>query len=80
LKDETAWENVVHYLDRKETVHIAINGHDLKKLGLKPGPVYKLIMDRLYNLKLDGLVSNRDDELDEVRHWIREGDLNSAVN
>jgi tRNA nucleotidyltransferase (CCA-adding enzyme) len=80
LKNETAWENVVHYLDRKETVHIAINGHDLKKLGLKPGPVYKLIMDRLYNLKLDGLVSNRDDELDVVRHWIREGDLNSAVN
>ena len=36
-----------------------INGNDLKKLGYKPGPVYKQILDDLLAATLDGEISVR---------------------
>lgn len=80
LRDETSWEKVVNYLDRKESIRVEINGHDLKNLGLKPGPDYKHILERLYDLKLDGKLSNRDDEINMVHQWINKGELNLAIN
>ncbi|MDD2586651.1 MAG: CBS domain-containing protein [Syntrophomonadaceae bacterium] len=73
LKDEPAWENFVQYLDLKEEIKIDINGNDVKKLGLKAGPVFSLIFDELYRLKLNGQIHNRKDELHMVQQWIQEG-------
>lgn len=80
LNDEISWETVVNYLDRKELVKVDINGNDLKNLGIKTGPVYKQILDKLYDLKLDGVISSREDEIEMVCHWMKEGDLASAIN
>lgn len=80
LKDERSWETVVNYINLKEFVKVETNGNHLKELGIKPGPVYKEILDRLYQLKLDGVVSNRAEEMDMVRKWIEKGDLNSAID
>jgi tRNA nucleotidyltransferase (CCA-adding enzyme) len=80
IQDENSWETAVSYLDRKEAVKVEINGHDLKELGIKTGPVYKQIFDQLYKLKLDGLLSSRDDELDMVRQWMEKGVLASAID
>ena len=73
VRDEAAWDNLVHYLDRKERVQIEINGNDLKEMSIKEGPVYRMIFDRLYQLKLDGLILNREDELVQVKRWMEEG-------
>jgi tRNA nucleotidyltransferase (CCA-adding enzyme) len=48
LKNENAWERVVEYLDLKETIKIDTNGFDLIQMGLKQGPYFKLILDKLY--------------------------------
>ncbi len=72
IKEERAWENIVKYLDNKEKFKIELNGNDLKKLGLKPGPIYREILDKLYELKLDGEIINKDDEMNLVKTWLRE--------
>ena len=73
IKDENTWDRVINYCDLKETVKVEINGHDLKKLGLKAGPHFKTILEELYDLKLDGSASNRKDETKIVGQWIAEG-------
>lgn len=72
LKNEKIWEQIVSYLDRKEKIKLDINGNDLKELGIKPGPVYKEILDKLYVLKLDGIVRDKDDELNMAKKMIKE--------
>lgn len=51
------------YITGFQFVAIETNGHDLIELGLKPGPVFKKILDKLREARLDGLVRNRKDEL-----------------
>lgn len=73
MKSEDAWERTVHFYDLKAEAKLEINGHELRNLGLKPGPIYKAILGRLYEAKLDGKIKNRDDEIRMVRQWIEEG-------
>jgi tRNA nucleotidyltransferase (CCA-adding enzyme) len=73
IKDENAWERIVNYLDVREQAKVEINGHDLKKLGLKPGPHFKEITTELFDLRLDGINRNREDEISTVLQWIKEG-------
>ena len=67
------WEAVTRYLDAKERVRVEINGHHLKAMGIKPGPVYSQILGDLYRYRLDGLVANKEQEAALVDSWIKEG-------
>ncbi|TAL10446.1 MAG: CCA tRNA nucleotidyltransferase [Nitrospirae bacterium] len=42
----------------------SLTGEDLKKMGLKPGPLYGKILDRLLDARLDGQVASEDQERD----------------
>lgn len=79
IKDENSWDRVVRYLDLKERVQLEINGHELKKLGLKPGPAFKDILDELYNLKLDEKINSKAEEIKTVQQWLEEGRTPNAV-
>jgi len=79
VKDEHLWEKIVRYLDLKDTVKVHINGNDLKQLGLKQGPLFGIIFHNLYNLKLNGAVNTREEEIATVKQWIEEGKFNNAV-
>lgn len=70
------WEKVVQYLEMRQDIRVQVNGHDLKRLGLKEGPVYQQILNRLYDAHLDGQVKNYNDEVNLVRRWIAEGRFN----
>lgn len=55
------------YISSLKKIKVEITGEDLKKLGLKPGPIYKEIFrDILYN-KLDGNIKTKSDEIDYVK-------------
>jgi tRNA nucleotidyltransferase (CCA-adding enzyme) len=47
------------YLTCWANVQPPLNGNDLKKLGYKPGPQYRQILEQLLAAKLDGLISDR---------------------
>jgi tRNA nucleotidyltransferase (CCA-adding enzyme) len=44
-------------------VNTETDGHDLKKLGYRAGPLYGTILTRLLDARLDGLVTNKKEEL-----------------
>jgi tRNA nucleotidyltransferase (CCA-adding enzyme) len=47
-----------------------INGRDLKRMGYKPGPVYRKVFDALWQARLDGIVITKDDELEFVEQYM----------
>ncbi len=79
IKSETVWDKIVGFYDLKQEVKVEINGHDLRELGLKAGPVFKIILAELYKEKLDGTVRNREDEIKLVRQWIDKGRFTDAM-
>jgi len=50
-----------HYFTNLATVQAPLNGNDLKRLGYKPGPHYKEILDALLTATLDGVIQNEAD-------------------
>ena len=40
----------------------AVSGDDLRKMGLKPGPAYGIILDQLLAARLDGEISSEEEE------------------
>jgi tRNA nucleotidyltransferase (CCA-adding enzyme) len=62
---------ISHYFTKLRRVRIAIKGRDLKKLQLKPGPIYRQIMQAVLDARLDGRLKTKQDELDFVRRYIK---------
>ena len=50
------------YVATQQHVTPSLNGTDLKVLGLKPGPIYRKILDRLLEARLNGEVKTKADE------------------
>jgi len=64
INSSKAWqEQILTCLKLRDMAQPVINGRDLIKMGLKPGPIFKLILDRIYEARLDGLVATREEEL-----------------
>lgn len=54
-------KQIWHYLTVWANVQPILNGNDLKKLGYKPGPQYRQILDDLLAATLDGEIKNKAD-------------------
>ncbi len=52
-------KEIWHYLTVLSNVEAPLNGNDLKKLGYKPGPQYKQMLDNLLTATLDGEVKDK---------------------
>ena len=50
------------YLTTFQRMKPSLTGEDLKKMGLKPGPLYRKILDRLLDARLNGEVKSEADE------------------
>lgn len=68
--DENTRRQFSIYFTNLSQVEILINGNDLGRLGLKPGPKYKKVLDTVLEAKLDGKVASREDELTLVAQII----------
>jgi tRNA nucleotidyltransferase (CCA-adding enzyme) len=55
------------YLTRDRHVTTTINGETLKRFGLRPGPQFKKILDRLLDERLDGRITAPAQEQDRAR-------------
>jgi tRNA nucleotidyltransferase (CCA-adding enzyme) len=54
---------ISHYVTKLRHVTPSVTGKDLMDRGLKPGPVYREILQAVLDAKLNGLVQTRKDEL-----------------
>lgn len=67
-----ARQRVAQYEQRLMHVTTELDGHDLRRMGLKPGPAYRRILDALLDARLDGRVSSREEEEALARSLIAE--------
>jgi hypothetical protein len=47
-----------------------VTGDDLVALGMRPGPAFRPLLDRAYDLQLNGAVADRESALAAVRTLI----------
>jgi hypothetical protein len=53
--------------DAKPTVERLVTGYDLIALGLEPGPKFKVILQELYDLQLEGKLISKEQALETAR-------------
>jgi len=58
---------LTRFLERDRLTTTTINGNTLKDFGLRPGPHFKKILDRLLDERLDGRITAADEERDRAR-------------
>jgi tRNA nucleotidyltransferase (CCA-adding enzyme) len=64
-------KSISRYYNHLKDIQPSIGGRELLAAGLKPGPVFRQILDALLDAKLNGEIETRQDELAYVQHWIR---------
>jgi tRNA nucleotidyltransferase (CCA-adding enzyme) len=64
--DQVVKDHLKLYMDGLRYVRPRLNGSDLKKLGLKPGPRYRKIIESLKQAVLDGEVRTPQEEMNYV--------------
>ena len=68
IADELVKKKFLKYLLQRDTLVIPLKGGDLKKLGLRPGPIYKRIFEKLEELVLDERITNKEEALE----WLKQ--------
>lgn len=59
-----AQNNLLHYYNKLRNTKISVTGKDLMKLGIKPGPVYKQIIDDVTEAKVKGFLRTNSKEIE----------------
>ncbi|MBW1705142.1 MAG: CBS domain-containing protein [Deltaproteobacteria bacterium] len=54
---------ISNYFTRLKGTKIQLTGKDLISMGIKPGPIFKKIFDRLLEARLDNLIKTKEDEV-----------------
>jgi tRNA nucleotidyltransferase (CCA-adding enzyme) len=67
-----AHQHIQLFLNKLRYVKPALNGDDLIRMGLAPGPQIKEILNRLHEAKLDGKVTSKKDEEGLVKGWVQD--------
>lgn len=61
------WQQLlVEYLQKRDHIQLPLVGEDLKKLGIKPGPIYTTIFDELEKLIFNKIITTKEDALEWV--------------
>ena len=63
-------KSISHFFTKLRRITILLKGRDLKKMGLKPGPIYRRVLDAVLDAKLDGKLKTQKDEIDFARHYV----------
>jgi tRNA nucleotidyltransferase (CCA-adding enzyme) len=69
---ELAREHIKSYSRHWRYVRATLNGHDLRAMGLKSGPLMGQLLARLRDAWLDGMIANPAQERETLQKWIAE--------
>jgi tRNA nucleotidyltransferase (CCA-adding enzyme) len=58
------------YLSKLQHIKPALNGEDLKKLGVAQGPRIKEMLNKLLEARLNGEVASKREEEAMVKQWL----------
>jgi tRNA nucleotidyltransferase (CCA-adding enzyme) len=69
-KKQKVKKAISRYFTKLRQVNITLKGRDLKKMDLKPGPIYREILQALFDARLDGKLKTKADEIEFARRYI----------
>jgi tRNA nucleotidyltransferase (CCA-adding enzyme) len=71
-KKKAVKKSISHYFTNLRRTKLSVKGRDLKKMGLKPGPVYRQVLEAVLDARLDGTLKSKKDEIEFARQMIAE--------
>ena len=69
-KKKSVKKAISHFITGLRNIKIAVNGKDIKKLGIEPGPIYRQILQAVLEAKLNEQLKTRKDELIFIRRYV----------
>ncbi|OXT07609.1 polynucleotide adenylyltransferase [Thermoanaerobacterium thermosaccharolyticum] len=70
MEGENIKKIVDRYFEVIKSLKLEINGDDIKKLGLRPSPIYKKILDNIYYDKICGKIRSKEDEFERLKQYV----------
>jgi len=71
-KKKAVKKSISHFFTDLRRTQLSLKGRDLKKMGLKPGPVYRQVLEAVLDAKLDGTLKSKKDEIEFARRLLAE--------
>jgi tRNA nucleotidyltransferase (CCA-adding enzyme) len=71
-KKKAVKKSISHYFTDLCRTQLSLKGRDLKKMGLKPGPAYRQVMEAVLDARLDGNLKSKKDEIEFARRLVAE--------
>lgn len=69
-KNKLVKEKISRFIMELKDVRVATGGKELKRLGIKPGPIYKEIKESIINKRLNGDINRKEEEIDYIKkNW-----------
>jgi tRNA nucleotidyltransferase (CCA-adding enzyme) len=68
------FKNVKKYLDDLRNVRLEVSGETLKGMGYKPSEKFRVVLKKLFEMKLDGKIESREDEIRKLETIIKISD------
>ena len=62
---------ISQFITNLRYARVDLGGTDLKNLGLKPGPIYREILQAVLETKLDGRLLSKNDEIQFARRYLK---------
>jgi tRNA nucleotidyltransferase (CCA-adding enzyme) len=72
-KSEDVRQAISRYITEIQDLKTDLRGEDLKAMGFEPGPIFRTILQRLLEARLDGEVMTREDEIQLVHREFLSG-------
>ena len=69
-KQERVKKYISHYFTHLRSLNVSVTGKDLQHLGLKPGPVYREVLDAVLHAKLNGQLKSKNDEIEFINTYV----------
>ncbi len=69
---EGYYRNIKRYLTDLRDIKLDVSGETLKEMGYRPSEKFRAVLEKLFEMKLDGKVESREDEVRELERLMRE--------
>lgn len=63
MENEKIKSIIEFYINVVSKIKLSVNGNDIKRFGLEPGPLYTDILNKVFDAKLKGIIYNKNDEI-----------------
>jgi len=65
------YKNIKKYLAELFGMHLEVSGETLKDMGYRPSEKYRSVLAKLFEMKLDGKISSREDEIYNLKKLMK---------